>query len=64
MSPTDIKAIRYRLNVSQEAFARMVGVSTQTVHRWERKEAHPKSVAVQERIREIEKQAQQRGANK
>ena len=44
-SPERLKAIRYRLDVSQERFARMLGVATNTVARWERGLLIPPKVA-------------------
>lgn len=36
MTGDDIKALRERTHLPQEALARIVGVSNATVHRWER----------------------------
>ncbi len=46
MKPTDIKAIRLRLGLSQEALARLLGVCFQTVNRWERGVYRPSNLAI------------------
>lgn len=52
MSPIEIKAIRIKSTLSQEAFARLVGVTLQTVSRWERGLAKPSPLAL-EKIKQI-----------
>jgi len=44
-SPERLKAIRYQLDLSQERFARKLGVATNTVARWERGLLTPPRVA-------------------
>ncbi|MBM4255717.1 MAG: helix-turn-helix domain-containing protein [Deltaproteobacteria bacterium] len=41
MTPEAIKALRTRLQLTQEAFARILGVSFATVNRWENGKAEP-----------------------
>ena len=38
MTPADLRRLRYRLGLSQAGFAGLVGVTTNTVARWERGE--------------------------
>ena len=44
--------IRYRLNVSREEMAEMIGISFATVNRWENGHSHPNKAA-QLRLYEI-----------
>ena len=44
-SPERLRQIRYQLDLSQERFARMLGVATNTVARWERGLLVPPRVA-------------------
>ena len=44
-SPERLKQIRYKLDLSQERFARRLGVATNTVARWERGLLAPPKVA-------------------
>ena len=41
MTPTDIKAIRVALGLEHEEFAARLGVSANTVYRWELGDRHP-----------------------
>jgi len=50
MKSEDIKKIRNSLGLSQEALAHLVGVSIQTVNRWERGLFSPSRLA-QEKIK-------------
>lgn len=43
--PLDVKAIRKRLNKSQHEFAFMIGVSTSTLHDWEKECCIPQGPA-------------------
>ncbi len=43
----EIKLIRDRLKLSQEAFARLIGVSMQTVNRWENGRFKPSLMAME-----------------
>ncbi|NJK39540.1 MAG: helix-turn-helix transcriptional regulator [Oscillatoriales cyanobacterium RM2_1_1] len=45
-TPSLIRALRQRLGVSQEKLAAMLGVSFQTVNRWERGHAKPSQLAL------------------
>ena len=47
MTPEEIKALRLRLEWTQEHMARELGVSFPTVNRWEKGKAKPSSLAVQ-----------------
>ncbi len=53
MEPIRIKAIRDRLKMSQEQFAHEVGVTMQTVNRWEGGKCKPYKLAV-EKLKKIE----------
>ncbi len=46
MKPGDIKALRKRLGLSQEKFAFEVGVSTNSVHFWEKGSRKPLEMAI------------------
>jgi len=48
MTPAEIKALRKQLALSQDAFARELGVSVNTVRRWEYGDRHPSSLARRE----------------
>lgn len=48
MSPDEVSALRERLGVTQEELARLVGVSSMTVSRWERGVAKPSRLADQQ----------------
>jgi len=52
MTPQEIKEIRTRLGISQEDFARLLGISLQSIGRWERGKAKPSRLAVK-RLKEI-----------
>lgn len=45
MNAQQIKQLRNKLELSQPAFARKVGVSTNTVNRWERRKTRPSMLA-------------------
>lgn len=47
MSPHELKEIRNKLGLTQEALARLIGVSFQTVNRWERGLFKPSPLAVE-----------------
>jgi DNA-binding transcriptional regulator YiaG len=57
MTPEVIRAIREALGVSQEAFARRVGVAYNTVNRWEKGKSLPKSTPIIDKILELAKEA-------
>ena len=44
-SPPDIKKVRKSLNVTQAAFARMIGVSVDTLQNWEQGRREPEGPA-------------------
>jgi HSP20 family protein len=56
MDRTSVKEIRGRLGLSQERFARLLGVSLQTVRRWESGLTRPWPIFSQ-RLKELEQQA-------
>ncbi len=45
MTPEDIKRLRQTAGLSQEEFARELGISFATVNRWENKRAAPSRMA-------------------
>lgn len=45
ITPIDVKAIRKRLGLSQEGFARLLGVSVSTVRNWEQNRRQPRGAA-------------------
>ena len=51
----DIKNIRERLGITQEEFARRIGVTVTTVSRWERGDCLPKSRVVIEKVERLHK---------
>ena len=57
MTPETIRAIREVVGISQEAFARRVGVAYNTVHRWEKGKSLPKSTPIIEKILELAREA-------
>ncbi len=56
MTGSEIKELRERLGVSQEALARMIGCSHASVYNWERGTYKPTQMA-QRRLAEIENRA-------
>lgn len=46
MNPDRIRTIRRRLNLTQEDFAHMIGVTFSTVNRWENGKSTPNRIAV------------------
>jgi transcriptional regulator with XRE-family HTH domain len=57
MTPEAIRAIREALKISQEAFARRVGVAYNTVNRWEKGKSLPKSTPIIDKIVELAREA-------
>jgi DNA-binding transcriptional regulator YiaG len=57
ITPEAIRAIREALGISQEAFARRVGVAYNTVNRWERGKNLPKSTPIIVKILEVAREA-------
>ncbi len=47
MTTVNIKAIRHKLGLSQEALAHLLGVSFGTISRWERGKAKPSPLATE-----------------
>ncbi|NPA30369.1 MAG: helix-turn-helix domain-containing protein [Chloroflexi bacterium] len=43
--PADVKSIRQRLGMTQETFARFLGVSVSTVRNWEQNRRQPRGAA-------------------
>lgn len=54
MNANDIKRIREKLGLSQEALAHLIGVSFQTINRWERGIFKPSPLAL-EKMKSLEK---------
>ncbi len=52
MTPQEIKKLRDRLGLSQEAFAQRINVSSVTVNRWENGRYHPCRLA-QEKLQKL-----------
>ena len=46
MTPVEIKNIRQNLMISQEDFARKIGVTISTIHRWEKGKSKPSKLAL------------------
>tara|TARA_Y100000310_G_scaffold342494_1_gene445991 strand:- start:800 stop:997 length:198 start_codon:yes stop_codon:yes gene_type:complete len=53
--PTRIKALRMGLGISQFLLAYQLGVSLNTVNRWERGWTQPQGRSIHERVEELEK---------
>lgn len=53
MTPLEIKRIREKLGMTQEALAHLLGVSFQTINRWERGIYKPSRLAL-EKIKALE----------
>lgn len=53
--PIEIKEIRQKLGMSQEGLAKLIGVSFQTINRWERGVHEPSPLAL-EKIRALQKE--------
>ena len=54
MKTIDIKELRLKLGLSQEALAHKIGVTFQTINRWERGVNKPSSLAL-EKIKKLGK---------
>lgn len=50
----DVVKIRQKMNLTQEEFARHVGVTLSTIHRWEKGKSLPSKLAIQ-RLVQLEK---------
>jgi putative transcriptional regulator len=59
MNGNDIKKFREKLGLTQEALARLLNISTQTVNRWEREVYKPSSLAL-DRIKKLEEEMAKR----
>lgn len=46
ISPEEIKALRLRMQMGQESFAHLVGVSYATIRRWESGKTSPRPVYI------------------
>lgn len=44
--PVDVKALRQRLDMTQEQFAASIGISTATLRHWERGDRSPRGAAL------------------
>lgn len=62
MNSTEIKEIRERLGLTQEALAHLLGVSFQTINRWERGAFKPSRLAL-EKIKQLEEKEKVNGRN-
>ncbi len=51
-----VKRLRKTLNLSQEGFAHRIGVSFQTVNRWENRGIEPKSKPIRSVIEKLEQE--------
>ena len=56
MTPKEIRDIRERLGLTQEGFAREIGVSFATVNRWERGHMAPNGLSLKA-LQQMEKKA-------
>lgn len=54
MTPEQIKKMRQALNLSQEAFARLIGVGLRTVSSWEAGDSKPRGLSLR-RLEETQK---------
>jgi putative transcriptional regulator len=57
ITPELIREIREALGISQEGFARKVGVAYNTVNRWEKGKSLPKSTPIIEKILQLAREA-------
>jgi putative transcriptional regulator len=57
ITPDLIREIREALGISQEGFARRIGVAYNTVNRWEKGKSLPKSTPIIEKILELAREA-------
>ena len=57
MDAREIKRLRLALELTQEAFARRVEVSTSSVHRWETGETSPQGALVRRRLAQLVREA-------
>jgi putative transcriptional regulator len=57
VTPAWIREIREAMGISQEGFARKVGVAYNTVSRWEKGKSLPKSTPIIEKIMELAREA-------
>lgn len=48
MTPDEIRAIRTKLNISQERFASLLGTTVTSVNRWENGKATPSRIYIRE----------------
>ncbi len=56
-----IRTLREALGLSRERFAHEVGVTANTVYRWEKKGVVPRSLAVLRKLEELEENAKREG---
>jgi DNA-binding transcriptional regulator YiaG len=57
ITPEFVREIRQALGISQEGFARKIGVAYNTVNRWEKGKSLPKSSPIIEKILELAREA-------
>ena len=62
MNATEIKEIRERLHLTQEALAHLLGVSFQTINRWERGLFKPSKLAL-DKIKQLADKEKVNGRN-
>ena len=55
-----VKELRERLGLSQEGLARLLNVSTGSVHRWESGRSNPLPVVI-EKLEALEREAERKG---
>ena len=53
MTAKDIKELRQKLGLSQEKFARLVGVSLRSINRWEHDREKPSQLALM-RLKQVQ----------
>lgn len=51
MNSTEIKELRKRINLTQEQFARKIGVTLLTVNKWEGEKSKPSPLAMEKLIK-------------
>lgn len=62
MNSVEIKEIRERLGLTQEALAHVLGVSFQTINRWERGLFKPSKLAL-DKLKQLEEKEKVNGRN-
>lgn len=62
MNSIEIKELRERLGLTQEALAHVIGVSFQTINRWERGLFNPSKLALDKIKQILEKEKENEGS--